>query len=120
MHSNIRTCRVCGFWIQEAGGRRGWAAADRCTACPADAAKTLPINAAHVRAVELQTVARAELPDDLISETFRGVEFPRLVVTTVTGPQGLPRITAFVGALTVPDPNDAAAIAALLNLPEAA
>lgn len=121
MHSNIRTCRACGCWeLRACEGGCGWAAADLCTACPADAAKSLPINAGHVRAVELQLVAKAELPGGLVSETFRGVEFPRLVVTTVAGPQGLPQITAFVGALTVPDPNDAAAIAALLNLSEAA
>lgn len=116
MHSNIRTCRVCGCWeLQACAGGCGWATADRCDACPADAPRTLPVNAGHVQAVQLQSVNRAELPDGIVSETFRAVEFPNLVVNEVRPPRGLPKITAFVGAMTVPDPRDHAAIAALLN-----
>lgn len=118
---DVRTCRVCGCWeLRACPGGCGWASADRCTACPADAVRTLPINAHHVRAVTLDPVARADLPDDLVSETFRAAEFPRLVVTVLTRPDAAPAVTAFVGALTVMDPNDAGAIADLLNLPEAA
>jgi hypothetical protein len=81
---------------------------------------TRPINAHHIRAVTLDPVAKAQLPDEIVSETFRAVEFPRLVVTVVSRPGAAAAITAFVGALTVADPNDLDAIAELLNLPEAA
>lgn len=118
---NVRTCRICGCWeLRACPGGCAWATADRCTACPANGEKILPINAHHVAAATLDVVAEVELPGGIISRSGRAREFPRLIVTkTVRGGCDV-EVTAFVGALTMPDPDDLRAIADLLNLPEAA
>ncbi len=116
---DVRTCRVCGCWeLQACEAGCGWAAADRCTACPAEAAKTLPINRHHLAAAKFEEVDR-DVGAIGQTVTSRMVEFPQVVTTIRTQTGQTPEIHVYVGALEI-EPGDVDGIAQLLNEVEAA
>tara|TARA_R110000764_G_scaffold93727_2_gene177411 strand:- start:26 stop:385 length:360 start_codon:yes stop_codon:yes gene_type:complete len=119
MKGDVRTCRACGCWeLQACEGGCAWASADRCTACPAGAPKTHPINRHHLEAASFEEVDRDVGAAGQVV-TQRMVEFPSVVTTIRTHRAQTPEIHVYVGAMEIPAGN-IEMIADLLNQAEAA
>lgn len=117
--TDVRTCRVCGCWELAACDEGcAWASADRCTACPADAPKTLPINQHHLAAAAFEEVDRDVGASGQVV-TSRMVEFPNVITTIRTATRQMPEIHVYVGALEI-EAGDLETAARLLNEAEPA
>lgn len=90
-----RICRHCGE-----GRPDGWACADLCSACPADATRVHPVSPLHLAQARFQEVDRAVTATGQ-TVTHRMVEFPQ-VVSKVRSERGrILQVNVYVGVVEV-------------------